>query len=100
MGTRIAMESTGINVLDNPIIPFIAGDGTGPDIRAASVQKFSGIPSPVKNPELIDADLIGRGLTEAIQKKCVTYDFALLMDDATKVSTSEFGDRIVQNVVV
>ena len=46
------------------------------------------------------ADLIGRGLTEAIQKKHVTYDFARLMDDATKVSTSEFGNRIVENMVV
>ena len=46
------------------------------------------------------ADLIDRGLTGAIDAKHVTYDFARLMDDATKVSTSDFGDHIVDNMVV
>ncbi len=41
------------------------------------------------------ADLIDRGLAGAIGRKHVTYDFARLMDGATKVSTSEFGDHIV-----
>ena len=36
-GTPITMTPDGLNVPDNPIIPFIEGDGTGPDIwRAAS----------------------------------------------------------------
>src|SRR5260370_807146 len=30
-----------LNVPDNPIIPFIRGDGTGPDIWAASVRVFA-----------------------------------------------------------
>ena len=46
------------------------------------------------------ADLIDRGLTGAIGAKHVTYDFARLMDDSTKVSTSDFGDHIVDNMVV
>ncbi len=45
------------------------------------------------------ADLIDRGLTGAIGAKHVTYDFARLMDDATKVSTSDFGKHIVDNMV-
>jgi len=36
----ITMGSEGLNVPDEPIIPFIEGDGTGPDIWAASVRVF------------------------------------------------------------
>jgi isocitrate dehydrogenase len=35
-GAAITMDSGNLNVPDNPIIPFIEGDGTGPDIWAAS----------------------------------------------------------------
>jgi isocitrate dehydrogenase len=44
------------------------------------------------------ADLIINGLEKAIASKTVTYDFARLMDDATKVKTSEFGTAIIQNM--
>jgi isocitrate dehydrogenase len=39
-GTKITMTPRGIQVPDDPIIPFIEGDGTGPDIWAASVRVF------------------------------------------------------------
>jgi isocitrate dehydrogenase len=39
-GSKIAMTKTGIQVPFDPIIPFIEGDGTGPDIWAASVRVF------------------------------------------------------------
>ena len=42
--------------------------------------------------------LIVKGLTEAIRKKKVTYDFARLMDDATELKTSEFGTAIIENM--
>ena len=35
-GERITMTGGRLNVPDNPIVPFIEGDGTGPDIWAAS----------------------------------------------------------------
>ncbi|HOK78167.1 MAG TPA: isocitrate/isopropylmalate family dehydrogenase, partial [Verrucomicrobiota bacterium] len=35
-GERIALKDGSLIVPDNPIIPFIRGDGTGPDIWAAS----------------------------------------------------------------
>jgi isocitrate dehydrogenase len=44
------------------------------------------------------ADLIVKGLEGAIRQKTVTYDFERLMEGATKVSCSEFGRRIVQNM--
>ncbi|MBP5641305.1 MAG: NADP-dependent isocitrate dehydrogenase, partial [Victivallales bacterium] len=36
MPSKIEMTSNGLNVGDNPIIPFIEGDGTGPDIWRAT----------------------------------------------------------------
>lgn len=36
----ITMTDTGLNVPANPIVPFIEGDGTGPDIWNASVKVF------------------------------------------------------------
>jgi isocitrate dehydrogenase len=41
------------------------------------------------------ADLIVKGMDGAISTKRVTYDFARLMDGATELSTSEFGDAII-----
>ncbi|MBY0261475.1 MAG: hypothetical protein K2Q20_03990, partial [Phycisphaerales bacterium] len=36
----ISMQSGKLNVPDHPVIPFIEGDGTGPDIWRASVRVF------------------------------------------------------------
>ena len=44
------------------------------------------------------AQLITKGLEGAIQSKIVTYDFHRLMDDATKVSCSDFGETIISNM--
>ena len=37
MANAITMTDKGLNVPDHPIIPFIEGDGTGPDIWRATV---------------------------------------------------------------
>ncbi|MDQ3073440.1 MAG: isocitrate dehydrogenase (NADP(+)) [Bacteroidota bacterium] len=37
-GEKITIQNGRLNVPNNPIIPFIEGDGTGPDIWAASVR--------------------------------------------------------------
>src|SRR6059036_2879122 len=39
-GAKISISDGKLNVPDNPIIPFIRGDGTGPDIWAASQRVF------------------------------------------------------------
>jgi isocitrate dehydrogenase len=44
------------------------------------------------------ADLIGKGLESAIGDRVVTYDFARLMDGATEVSTSAFGDAVIERM--
>jgi isocitrate dehydrogenase len=40
MGENIRIDNQKLIVPDNPVIPFIEGDGTGPDIWAASVRVF------------------------------------------------------------
>ncbi|MCZ2357170.1 MAG: NADP-dependent isocitrate dehydrogenase [Bacteroidia bacterium] len=44
------------------------------------------------------ADLILKGLNGAITSKRVTYDFERLMEGATLVKCSEFGDEIIKNM--
>ncbi len=44
------------------------------------------------------ADLILKGMNGAIQSKNVTYDFARLMDGATEIKCSEFGDNIISKM--
>jgi isocitrate dehydrogenase len=39
-GERITYENSRLGVPDNPIIPFVEGDGTGPDIWRAAVRVF------------------------------------------------------------
>lgn len=46
-GEKITFENEKINVPENPIIPFIEGDGIGPDIWKASVKVFDSAVSKV-----------------------------------------------------
>jgi isocitrate dehydrogenase len=39
-GSRLSRQQSKLHVPENPIIPFIEGDGTGPDIWAAAVRVF------------------------------------------------------------
>jgi isocitrate dehydrogenase len=44
------------------------------------------------------ADLIIQGMDGAIGSRMVTYDFARLMQGATEVSTTKFGDKIIEDM--
>jgi len=44
------------------------------------------------------AALIAKGITGAINAKTVTYDFHRLMEGATKVSCSGFGDAVIEHM--
>ena len=44
------------------------------------------------------ADLIVKGMEGAISAKTVTYDFERLMDDATLLKCSEFGQAIIAHM--
>ncbi len=43
-------------------------------------------------------ELIENGITASIANKTVTYDFERLMEGATKLKCSEFGDAIIENM--
>ncbi|MFT8320389.1 MAG: NADP-dependent isocitrate dehydrogenase [Bacillus sp. (in: firmicutes)] len=44
------------------------------------------------------AQLVIQSVEETIASKVVTYDFARLMDGATEVKCSEFGDELIKNM--
>jgi len=44
------------------------------------------------------ATMIIKSVEKTIASKVVTYDFARLMDGATEVKTSEFGDELIKNM--
>jgi isocitrate dehydrogenase len=44
------------------------------------------------------ADLIVKGMDGAIGAKSVTYDFARLMQGATEVPCSAFGDAVIAHM--
>src|SRR6266699_3057491 len=44
------------------------------------------------------ADLILKGLEGAIASKRVTYDFARLMEGATEIKCSQFGDNVIEHM--
>ncbi|CAN5440977.1 NADP-dependent isocitrate dehydrogenase [soil metagenome] len=44
------------------------------------------------------ADLIVKGLNGALASKRVTYDFARLMEGATKIKCSEFGQNVIDHM--
>ena len=43
-------------------------------------------------------DIIKKGMARTIESKQVTYDFHRLMEDAEKLSCSEFGEKLIQNM--
>jgi len=44
------------------------------------------------------ADLIVKGMEGTVAAKTVTYDFARLMEDATEIKCSEFGEAIIKHM--
>ena len=44
------------------------------------------------------ADLIIESMGKTISKKTVTYDFHRLMEGATLLKCSEFGDALIENM--
>jgi isocitrate dehydrogenase len=44
------------------------------------------------------AELVVKGIEKTIGSKVVTYDFARLMEGATEVKTSQFGEAIIKNM--
>jgi isocitrate dehydrogenase len=92
----------GANIGDNAAV-FEATHGTAPKYADLDViNPSSVILSGVMLLEHIGwkeaGDLIINGIVKTISQKRVTYDLERLMEGATKVKTSEFGDAIIENM--
>lgn len=127
MKDRISLTNEKLYVPNQPIIPFIEGDGIGPDIWKATkfvinaaVNKaygnhrkiewkevYAGEKALEKTGEWLPEETIKtinkylvaiKGLNGAIGEKTVTYDFERLMDDAILLKCSEFGGAIVKHM--
>lgn len=91
----------GANIGDGVAI-FEATHGTAPNIAGKQKANPGSI---ILSAELMlrylgwqeAANLVIQGMQKAIGSKHVTSDFASLMENATEVSTSEFGDIIIKN---
>ena len=92
----------GANMADHVAV-FEATHGTAP--KYANLNKvnpgsllFSGVMMLEYIGWKEAADLITIAYPEIIQQKIVTYDFARQMDGATEVSTSGFGDALIEQI--
>ena len=91
----------GANIGDEAAL-FEATHGTAPKYADQDVANPSSlILSAVMMLEYIGwqkaADLVIRGISKSISQKRVTYDLERLMEDATKLHTSEFASAIIEN---
>ncbi|HCK15358.1 TPA: NADP-dependent isocitrate dehydrogenase [Candidatus Poribacteria bacterium] len=91
----------GANIGDEAAL-FEATHGTAPKYTDQDVANPSSlILSAVMMLEYIGwqkaADLVIIGIEESISQKRVTYDLERLMEDATKLHTSEFASAIIEN---
>jgi isocitrate dehydrogenase len=82
---------------------FEATHGTAPkyadqDVVNPSSVILSGVMMLVHMGWQEAADRIEKGISKSIEKKTVTYDFHRLMEGATKLKCSEFGDAILSNM--
>ena len=104
----LAAEVGGIGIapganLSDSVAMFEATHGTAPKYAG---QDYVNPGSLVLSAEMMlrhmgwteAADLIIKGVEGAIQSKTVTYDFARLMEGATQISCSSFGQAIIDRM--
>lgn len=92
----------GANIGDNAAV-FEATHGTAPkyadlDVINPSSVILSGVMMLEHLGWTEAGDLIINGIVKTIAEKRVTYDLERLMEGATKLKTSEFGDAIIANM--
>jgi len=128
VGGKIQIRSDGsLKVPDVPIIPYIEGDGVGPDIWKASIRVFDeaavfeathGTAPKYAGQDVINpgslilsgammfdhlgwseaAQRMTKAMETTIASKVVTYDLARQMEGAKKVKCSEFANAIIENL--
>lgn len=108
LSDALAAEVGGVGIapganIGDEIALFEATHGTAPkytnlDMVNPGSLLFSGV-MMLEHLDWFDAaDLITHAYEMTIDQRYVTYDFARQMEDATKVPTSEFATRIIENM--
>jgi isocitrate dehydrogenase len=108
MSDALAAEVGGVGIapganIGDAIALFEATHGTAPkytnlDVVNPGSLLFSGVMMLEHLGWFEAAELIASAYTKTLDQKYVTYDFARQMDGATKVKTSEFATRIIENM--
>ena len=76
-GQAITISEGKLNVPDRPILPFIEGDGTGPDIWRASVRVFDAAVEKAyggKQKDRVDGSLRRRKSFQKVQQLAARRD--------------------------
>src|SRR5947208_8896157 len=110
LSDALAAQVGGIGIAPGGNINYITGNavfeathGTGPKYaNQDKVNPGSVIPSGEMMFRYMAwtevADLMLKGLSGAITSKRVTYDFARLMEGATEIKCSQFGDNVIEHM--
>jgi len=110
LSDALAAQVGGIGIAPGGNINYVSGHaifeathGTAPKYAGQDVgNPGSVILSGVMRLEYMKwqeaADLIVKGLNDAIGAKTVTYDFARLMEGARKIKCSEFADEMIKHM--
>ncbi len=89
--------------LSDTVAMFEATHGTAPKFAGMNMVNPSSI---ILSAEMMlrhmgwteAADLINKGVAGAISSKRVTFDFARMVEGSEEISTSEFGDNIIEHM--
>jgi isocitrate dehydrogenase len=110
LSDALAAQVGGIGIAPGANINYLTGHGIF-EATHGTAPKYAG--KDVVNPSSVilsgvmmlthlgwneAAALIEKGISKSIAAKTVTYDFERLMDGATKLKCSEFGDAIISNM--
>ncbi len=108
LSDALAAEVGGVGIapganIGDEIALFEATHGTAPkytnkDMVNPGSLLFSGVMMLEHLNWFEAAELISKAYEKTIEQRCVTYDFARQMENATKVATSEFATRIIENM--
>ena len=110
LSDALAAQVGGIGIAPGANINYLTGHGIF-EATHGTAPKYAGVDKVNPSSVLLSgvmmfehlgwsevATLIETGMSRSIAAKTVTYDFHRLMDGATLVSCSGFGDRIIANM--
>jgi isocitrate dehydrogenase len=110
LSDALAAQVGGIGIAPGANINYLTGHGifeathgtapkyAGKDVVNPSSVILSGVMMLIHLGWNEAAALIEKGISKSIAAKTVTYDFERLMEGATKLKCSEFGDAIISNM--